>query len=105
MANMVHLLVDARPDYRSWDEDGRPIGEHPGPWWGLMACGMRQLAEGHKYVDDTAAACLHVNCPTCLPECEQLGTPISQLTGDPRMVGHPSGAYERFVAISESWGY
>jgi hypothetical protein len=100
MSKMVHLLVDERPDYRSWDDDGRPIGPAPGPWWGLMACGMRQLADGHAYVNDTAAACLHVTCPTCLPECQQLGTPISQLSGRP---GEPG--YERFVVIGRSWGY
>lgn len=102
MTKMYHLLVDSRPDYRSWDEDGYPIGPHPGPWWGLMACGMRQLADGHGYADGPAAI-LHVNCPTCLPMCDQLGTPISELTGDARQRG--TDAYERFVAIGESWGY
>lgn len=93
MKQMVHLLVDSRPYYE---------GERPTePWWGLMACGMRQLATGHAYINDTAAACLHVTCPTCLPECQQLGTPISQLSGHPG-AGEP---YDRFVAIGESWGY
>jgi len=100
-AKMVHLLVDERPDYRIWDEDGGPpIGPHPGPWWGLMACGMRQLADGHAYANDTAAACLRVTCPICLPECQQLGTPISQLSGRPGTDG-----YAAFVRIADSWGY
>lgn len=98
---MVHLLVDERQDYRSWDEDGYPIGPAPRePWWGLMACGMRQMADGHAYVRDTAAACLHVTCPICLPMCEQLGTPISKLSGRPGTDG-----YAKFVSIASSWGY
>lgn len=97
---MIHLLVDARPDDRSWDEDGYPIGPHPGPWWGLMACGMRQLAPGHGHADGPAAI-LHVNCPTCLPMCDRLGTPFSELSGNPR----DGAAYDRFVEIGQSWGY
>lgn len=100
MTKMVHLLVDERPDWRSWDEDGVPIGPHPGPWWGLMACGMRQMASGHAFTRDTPAASVSVTCPTCLPECQQFGTPISQLSGRP---GEPG--FARFVAIAESWGY
>lgn len=101
MSKMVHLLVDERMDYRSWDEDGAPIGPPPKePWWGLMACGMRQLAPGHAYANDTATAVLHVTCPICKPYCEQFGTPLSQLSGRPGTDG-----YARFVAIAESWGY
>lgn len=97
---MVHLLVDQRMDYRSWDEDGMPIGPPPGPWWGLMACGMRQLASGHAYIDDTAAACLYVTCPICAQHTQALGTPLSQLSGHP---GHKG--FAKFVEIAESWGY
>lgn len=87
---MVHLRVDL--EYYTMD---RPPLEAR-----QMACGMRQLADGHQWIEDTRAACLHVTCPICLPECEQLGTPISQLSGRPGRDG-----YAAFVRIANSWGY
>lgn len=65
-----------------------------------MACGMRQLSSGHAWTDDTKVASLHVNCPTCLPQCQRLGTPFSELSGRP---GEPG--YSEFVRIGKSWGY
>jgi hypothetical protein len=92
MTAMVHLAIDDPDEF--WKE--RPKGI-------LAACGRRQFngAGGHQWVDDTVAACLRVNCPTCLPLCQQLGTPISQLSG------HPGAGdrFDRFVAIAESWGH
>lgn len=89
-AKMIHLRVDI--EYYTMDRPPKEARQ--------MACGMRQLADGHGWTHDTAAACLHVTCPICLPECQQLGTPISQLSGRP---AHPG--YGEFVRIAESWGY
>lgn len=87
---MVHLRVDL--EYYTMDRPPKDAR--------LMACGMRQLADGHAWVEDRATACLHVTCPLCMPECEQLGTPISQLSGRPGTDG-----FAAFVGIANSWGY
>lgn len=87
---MVHLRVDL--EYYAMDR--------PPPSARQMACGMRQLADGHAWFEDRLTSCLHVTCPLCLPECQRLGTPISQLSGRPGTDG-----YGKFVAIAESWGH
>lgn len=89
---MVHLRVDI--EYYTMDPLFRTMGTRQ------MACGMRQLADGHAWVEDRLTSCLHVTCPLCLPECQQLGTPISQISGRPG-----TDSYGKFIAIAESWGY
>ena len=67
-----------------------------------FACGIGPtLPAGDDYVFDGEIG-LHatVNCPGCMPGVQQLGTPISKLSGRP---GHDG--YDRFVAIGKSWGY
>lgn len=90
---MIHLRVD------DWWNAGDYGDLVRGPHF-RMACGMRQLSSGHAWTDDTKVASLHVNCPTCLPQCQRLGTPFSELSGRP---GEPG--YSEFVRIGKSWGY
>ena len=68
-----------------------------------FACGLGpDLPEGDKYFfASESAAERHADCPGCNPGGPlKLGTPIAELSGRP---GHPG--YERFVAITKSWGY
>lgn len=90
MSKMVHLRVD--PEYYTMDRPPKDAR--------LMACGMRQLAEGHAWFEDKRTSALHVTCPDCLPHCEPFGTPFSQLSGRPGTSG-----YANFVSIANSWGY
>lgn len=87
---MTHLRIDL--EYYSMDRPPKDARQ--------MACGMRQLADGHDWIEDRLTSCLRVTCPICLPECQQLGTPLSQLSGRPGTAG-----YGEFVRIAESWGY
>lgn len=68
-----------------------------------FACGIGpELPEGDKYFfAGESAAYRHADCPGCNPGGpEQIGAPISQVSGRP---GHPG--YERFKEIARSWGY
>lgn len=81
-----------------------------------MACGIGPtLPEGDKYFfESESQAYRHCSCQGCLVgmgmteeearkavhEKEELGTPISQLSGRP---GEPG--YEEFCRIARSWGY
>lgn len=67
-----------------------------------MACGIGPgLPTGDKWVGASEYG-LHgmVDCPKCSPDCRPLGTPISELSGQPGRTG-----YSRFVQIAKSWGY
>lgn len=67
-----------------------------------FACGLGpELPAGDKYFGWSEIGAHHyVDCPGCRPHRTELGTPISQLSGQP---GKPG--YERFRAIAKSWGY
>ena len=82
---MVHLRIDNNPG-----NDRR-----------VFACGVSPLPEGDRYVFEAEYG-LHnmIDCAGCLGRAQQLGTPISQLSGRPGELG-----YEEFKRIARSWGY
>lgn len=67
-----------------------------------FACGIGpELPEGDMYF--FAAERVHhhkVDCPKCAEFADPIGTPISQLSGQP---GSPG--FARFCEIGKSWGY
>lgn len=67
-----------------------------------FACGIGpDLPKGDGYVFESEVArhdC--VDCPGCEPHKQELGTPLSQLSGRP---GHPG--HDKFKSIASSWGY
>ena len=65
-------------------------------------CGIGpDLPPGDKWVGIGERGLHHmVDCPGCSEAKEELGTPISQLSGRP---GHPG--FARFSQIAASWGY
>lgn len=67
-----------------------------------FACGIGpDLPPGDKYYfASEAIAEVAADCPGCNPSPRKLGTPISQLSGQP---GKPG--YAEFVRIAKSWGY
>jgi len=67
-----------------------------------FACGIGwPLPDGDKYVNESEYALFHmVTCEGCGGEERQIGTPISELSGQPGTPG-----YEKFKAIARSWGY
>jgi hypothetical protein len=87
---MIHIRID----------DLEVNGE---PTEAVMACGLKSpLPAGDVYYfDDEAAAYLRSDCHGCNPNGpQQLGTPISKLSGRP---GH--AGYDAFCEIARSWGY
>lgn len=67
-----------------------------------FACGIGpELPPGDKWVGSGEIG-LHgmVTCPGCGGRTEPLGTPISELSGQP---GQPG--YEKFCQIAASWGH
>lgn len=83
---MIHIRVDA------FQENSKRE----------FACGIGpELPDGDKWVGDSQAGLHHmVDCPGCKPFAVRLGTPISQLSGQPGTKG-----YDKFVEIANSWGY
>lgn len=67
-----------------------------------FACGIGpELPTGDKYYFSSEAAARFADCPGCNPGGPaKLGTPISELSGQP---GKPG--YEEFCRIARSWGY
>jgi hypothetical protein len=67
-----------------------------------FACGIGpELPAGDTYVFQSEVGWHHtVDCPGCAPTKQPLGTPISELSGQP---GHKG--YEKFKEIAHSWGY
>lgn len=67
-----------------------------------FACGVGPaLPEGDQWFGASEIGAHHrVDCPGCMPHRQQIGTPLSELSGQP---GKPG--YERFKAIARSWGY
>ena len=65
----------------------------------VMMCGMRQLADGHRWTDSE----YQTNCPTCLSLIPKHGYRLSDLSGNAADMGTP--AYENWLRLSESWGY
>ena len=69
-----------------------------------FACGIGpELPEGDQYYFESERLASRADCPICNPgfiPWEQMGTPISQLSGRP---GHPG--YAEFCRITRSWGY
>lgn len=68
-----------------------------------FACGLvgvSNLPEGDKYYFEAEYKSHLVTCVGCGGGPPQLGTPLSELSGQP---GHPG--YERFCQIARSWGY
>lgn len=67
-----------------------------------FACGLGpELPPGDVYYFEEEAAADRADCPGCNPSGpRKLGTPISQLSGQP---GKPG--YAEFVRIAKSWGY
>lgn len=67
-----------------------------------FACGIGpDLPEGDTYYFESEhCADRHADCPGCNPNPRKLGTPLSQLSGQP---GSPG--YAEFCRIARSWGY
>lgn len=67
-----------------------------------FACGIGPgLPDGDRYYfESESLAYVKATCPVCNPDPEQLGTPLSELSGSP---GH--AGYEKFCRIASSWGY
>lgn len=67
-----------------------------------FACGIGPaLPRGDVYYFEDESAADLADCPGCNPSGpRKLGTPISQLSGQP---GKPG--YEKFKRIARSWGY
>lgn len=64
-------------------------------------CGIGwPLPEGDQYVHESEYRSHMVTCPGCGGGPRKIGTPISELSGQP---GQPG--YEKFKAIAASWGY
>jgi hypothetical protein len=82
---MIHLRIDNQPF-----SDKRKF-----------ACGLGpELPDGDKFVFDSEYMLHHmISCPGCGGP-QKLGTPISELSGQP---GHDG--YEKFKSIAESWGF
>jgi hypothetical protein len=83
---MIHIRIDGEFDNRKRK----------------FACGLGpELPKGDKWVGEGEYG-QHkmVDCPGCGGAKRQLGTPISELSGQS---GKPG--YDRFVAIARSWGY
>lgn len=66
-----------------------------------FACGIGpELPEGDKYYFAAEAASdLLADCPKCNPNPRKLGTPLSQLSGQ------PGPGYAEFCRLAQSWGY
>lgn len=82
---MIHLRID--------DEDTNDKRK--------FACGIGpELPEGDQYFFAAERGSHYrVDCPGCRPFCEQLGTPISELSGRP---GHRG--YDKWCEITGTWG-
>lgn len=67
-----------------------------------FACGIGpEIPQGDDWVYGGESFADYADCPRCNPGGpRQIGTPISQLSGQP---GHPG--YENFKRIASSWGY
>lgn len=67
-----------------------------------FACGIGpELPDGDTYYFADERLSRLADCPLCNPEGpQQLGTPLSELSGRP---GHPG--YSKFKRISDSWGH
>lgn len=67
-----------------------------------FACGIGpELPAGDVYWFEGERQADFADCPGCNPAGpRKLGTPLSELSGQP---GQPG--YERFAAIARSWGY
>lgn len=68
-----------------------------------FGCGIGpKLPEGDTFFyEGDALAYYKADCPGCNPGGpEQIGTPLSELSGRP---GHPG--FGKFSAIARSWGY
>lgn len=64
-------------------------------------CGLMALPEGDTFFWIAESASRRADCQICNPGGpQQLGTPLSQLSGRP---GQPG--YEAFKRIAASWGY
>jgi hypothetical protein len=67
-----------------------------------FACGLGpELPAGDVYFFEFETGARRADCPGCNPGGpHELGTPATELSGRP---GHPG--YDKFKAISDSWGY
>lgn len=83
---MIHVRIDQEPDNSKR----------------RFQCGIGpELSEGDTYFFDGESSSRLSDCPGCNPGGPQeLGTPISELSGRP---GHKG--YQRFCEIAASWGH
>lgn len=82
----MHIRVD-----ESWENAKRKF-----------ACGIGpELPIGDQWVGAEESSLHHrVDCPGCSGHKRQIGTPLSELSGQPGRKG-----YDKFVQIARSWGF